>query len=193
MERVKLENSLDKIILFLSFVLTLFSILTIIVYIVRVLTIDGGESVEGSKYLMALQQFGMLSHQMFKVLSRSMTTQDSTAEAPFLLHVVNSHGPMTQKEVARRMKIQPATLTVRLQRLEKLGYIVRTTNENDKRIQLVSITSKGKESLKEAFEALERVAKMTFDGLSDEEVDTLNQYIMHMNNNVERFNKEGKK
>lgn len=152
----------------------------------------GGDKVEENGYMMILQQFGMLTHQMFHSLSRQMANLHVSAEAPVLLHIIEKHGPLTQREIADKMKIKPATLTVRLQRLERLEYVIRENDPNDKRIQRVSISKKGSEVTNGCYEAFSHVAKHAFDGFSEEEVKNLLHSIQRMNENIENLKAKGK-
>lgn len=54
-----------------------------------------------------------------------------------LLGVLWSEGEMTQTELATRLEIQPATLTVALKRLERSGFIVRSRDPADQRVSRV--------------------------------------------------------
>lgn len=152
----------------------------------------GGDRVEEYGYITTLQQFGMMTHQLFHSLTRQMANLPVSAEAPILLHVIEKHGPLTQKDIARRMRIKPATLTVRLQRLEKMEYVKRETDANDKRIQKVSITDDGVRIIKECYEAFGYVAKHAFDGFSEEEVKTFIFSIQRMIENIEKIDMKGK-
>lgn len=147
---------------------------------------------EEKGYITILQQFGMMTHQLFHSLARQMSSLPVSAEAPILLHVIEKHGPLTQKEIAKKMRIKPATLTVRLQRLEKMEYVKRETDENDKRIQKVSITDEGALMIKKCYEAFSYVSKHAFDGFSEDEVKTFIFSIQRMNENIEKIDMKGK-
>ena len=45
-----------------------------------------------------------------------------------------------QNALAKKLNITKATLSVRLQRLEKLGYLTKTQDKNDKRNYILNIT-----------------------------------------------------
>ena len=62
-----------------------------------------------------------------------------------LLNVLWAEGEMTQTELANRLEIQPATLTVALRRLEKTGLIVRSRDPNDQRVSRVQPSFKSAE------------------------------------------------
>ena len=54
-------------------------------------------------------------------------------------------------DIARRLLLETNTVTPLLQRMEKIGIISRKKGEQDKRQQIVSLTSKGKALEEEAF------------------------------------------
>ena len=54
-------------------------------------------------------------------------------------------------DIARRLLLETNTVTPLLQRMEKLGIVSRKKGELDKRQQIVSLTSKGKQLEEEAF------------------------------------------
>ena len=54
-------------------------------------------------------------------------------------------------DIAHRLLLETNTVTPLLQRMEKLGLVSRKKGEQDKRQQIVSLTSKGKQLEEEAF------------------------------------------
>lgn len=56
----------------------------------------------------------------------------------------------TVKELGVRLNLDSGTLSPLLKRLEKLGMITRTRDENDERQVVITLTEKGKSSRKEA-------------------------------------------
>jgi DNA-binding MarR family transcriptional regulator len=73
-------------------------------------------------------------------LSPSMTAALATIEC---------HGPMTPSELAARERIQRPTATRVIARLEEMGLIARTTDPQDRRSSLVSVTPDAKALLQE--------------------------------------------
>jgi DNA-binding MarR family transcriptional regulator len=93
-------------------------------------------------------------------LSPSMTAALATIEC---------HGPMTPSELAARERIQRPTATRVIARLEEMGLIARTTDPQDRRSSLVSVTPDAKALLAE-----QRTRKTAFlaerlDGLEAED------------------------
>ncbi len=122
-----------------------------------------------------------------KIVSYHLKDIHTTGEQPMLLHVINRYGPMTQKEIANKMKIKPATLTPRLQRLEKCNYISRKVDKADKRVQFVQITNLGKENLITSSCVIKDISNMVFDGFNQEEFDNLEKIIQKMKSNINKY------
>ena len=66
-----------------------------------------------------------------------------------LAHINSSAGSLTMTEIAERMQHTTAAATGLVDRLENLGYLRRTSAENDRRKVLVSITEKGADVVNE--------------------------------------------
>lgn len=86
-----------------------------------------------------------------------------------LLDVLWTEGEMTQTELANRLAIQPATLTVALKRLEKAGHVVRSRDPEDKRISRVQSSSKSKDLREGVMLARSRLEYDTVQNLSEAE------------------------
>ena len=54
-------------------------------------------------------------------------------------------------DIARRLLLETNTVTPLLQRMEKLGIIIRKKGEHDKRQQIISLTDKGKQLEEKAY------------------------------------------
>jgi DNA-binding MarR family transcriptional regulator len=61
------------------------------------------------------------------------------------IEVLGSSEPMRMKELAEKMGITTGTLTVNIDKLVKLGYVVRKPNEADKRSCYVALSDEGEE------------------------------------------------
>ena len=78
-----------------------------------------------------------------------------------MLGLIDHFGHPNQKILAERLKITPATLSVRLQRLEKAGFIEKIVSKQDKRNITLHITEKGnKEIEKMVLKCLQHVCLM---------------------------------
>ena len=57
-------------------------------------------------------------------------------------------------DIAHRLLLETNTITPLLQRMEKLGFVVRKKGEQDKRQQIVSLTEKGRRMEDEAYNSI---------------------------------------
>ena len=93
-----------------------------------------------------------------------------------------------KEELAEHLEITPAAVTGVLQRLEGEGYIERTLGA-DNRFNEISITEKGRETVKLSREAFRKVDRAIFDGLNDEEVDVFIEIVGKIKKNAEKYRK----
>ena len=58
-----------------------------------------------------------------------------------------AHAQMNQKEIAQKLRITEATLSVRIKRLVDMGFIERKLNEDDKRHYYIVLSSQGEDRM----------------------------------------------
>ncbi len=109
-----------------------------------------------------------------------------------MLLTINFNGNISQKELAKRMEISPAAVTVTLKKLEAQGFIDRSQSENDSRINNIAVTEKGREIICRAGAIFDDVDEKTFEGFSEEELEALLGYLKRISCNLKNamgFNK----
>lgn len=103
---------------------------------------------------------------------------------PPLLFTLNKKNGQSQKELADKMRIAPATLTIMLKRMEKVKLVERKQDPDDQRVSRVYITEKGKKVCKKAMEALSSLEKECFGNFTIEEEVVLRRLLMQMRDNL---------
>lgn len=95
------------------------------------------------------------------------------------LNQLNEHGSMTQKDLADRLKKEPATVARLLDRLVKRELVVRLPHPDDRRANIIEITPAAKELLEEIEPFVVERADLIAAGISDDDLhvffDVLNQ------------------
>ncbi len=94
-----------------------------------------------------------------------------------LLNMLWTEGEMTQTELANRLEIQPATLTVALRRLEKSGLVVRSRDPNDQRVSRVQPSFKSAELQDGVADRWSKLEQETVVNLSKDEQDELSRLL----------------
>jgi DNA-binding MarR family transcriptional regulator len=92
---------------------------------------------------------------------------------------------VTQLELSHRAGLKPPTVSVALRRLEDEGYIVRESDDDDKRASRVFLSEKGHALEKENKERFERVDNEMMSGFSEEETELLRSMLLRIRDNLE--------
>ncbi len=120
-----------------------------------------------------------------RVLAGHMAKHDVLTGQYSLLRVLWHEDNLSQIEVAKRMKIERASLTIMLNTVEKAGLITRKTDVNDRRKQLISLTRKGR-ALESALVPLGTLVNaVALEGLSERETSTLRSLLGRVIANLE--------
>ena len=101
-----------------------------------------------------------------------------------LMTLAANDGIGSQRDLARILEISPAALTATVKALEKGGCISRQVDEKDNRRNFLFVTDKGREKVEESHRLFEEMDKATFEGFSDEEMETLIGMLRRMADNL---------
>lgn len=101
-----------------------------------------------------------------------------------LVHLSRCDLLPSQKELAARFEISPAAVAGLLKKLEKDGYITRTPDEGDTRLNRIAITEKGQAILDETQTQFDSVDNTMLSGFTDEELTALGGYLDRMKQNL---------
>lgn len=85
-----------------------------------------------------------LSHRLHNRMHSRLAQIGLYRGQPPILRWLIRQGVMSQKELAGKLELSAATITVTLGRMEKAGLIERTADELDQRLHCVRVTEKGR-------------------------------------------------
>lgn len=100
-----------------------------------------------------------------------------------LMHIAH-HPNASQAEIAEHMEISPAALAVSLKKLEKGGYIVRSSDTTDERKKHIQMTELGSEIVAMSHKMFMEIESQMFKGFSEEEIQEVNHYLNRMLDNI---------
>jgi|AKYZ01.1.fsa_nt_gi Transcriptional regulators len=115
---------------------------------------------------------------------------DISPEQSKLLFMVYHGKFLNQSDVAKTLNITPATLSVRIQRLENAGYLRRKIDVNDKRNYVLTVEPKGEALISLAHDAMNKVMLQLFEGFSSGDRQELMNYMNRLNQNVRNIKEE---
>ncbi len=122
----------------------------------------------------------LLSQQLVEFYDKISSWEHSVVKdsglSPTQMHtieVIGHHQDLRMKELAERLAVTTGTLTVGIDKLEKLGLVERKPHESDRRSWLVGLTPAGQEMFAEHHRFHEEFTREISLGLSDDEIETL--------------------
>ena len=123
-------------------------------------------------------QFKSLHKNIHEFTSKKSNIQSLSADQCYLLIL------------AERLKITPATLSVRLQRLEKAGFIEKIVSKQDKRNITLHITEKGNKEIESCKDGIKMFTTRLFDGINKEDLDRMKTYCQIFEKNIRLMKEE---
>lgn len=97
------------------------------------------------------------------------------------LYIIKMTGEINQRRLAEILNIRPTSLSETIKRLEEKGMIRRTSDENDKRTYMISLTEKGDEEFEQIRKSYTSEHKEWLDILTREELDTFYKILDKIN------------
>ena len=92
---------------------------------------------------------------------------------------------VTQSELAHSLHVAPATVTIALQRMERIGLIERRSDQRDQRVSRVFLTDRGR-SLRANVEGnWSKLEEQMLAGLSSREREVVRGYLLRIRANLD--------
>lgn len=90
----------------------------------------------------------------------------------------------SQRDVARTLRLSPATVAVSLKPLERDGYVERAADERDQRRNRVTLTDKGRSAVEKCGESFRAVDERMLTGFTPQEREQLTGFFERMIQNL---------
>jgi len=103
-----------------------------------------------------------------------------------ILLALHECGQCSQKHLAERCRLDPASLTRQLQAMQKLGWISRAVDATDNRLTNARLTPAGQAVVDEALPKRAAFFDESLKGLSAADIDTLNRVLSVLEENFVR-------
>ncbi len=104
-----------------------------------------------------------------------------------LLMILGKNPDCSQTAIANKLEISPAAVAVSLKKLEKAGYITRSCDAEDNRMNHVVITDKGRKAIDQSILYFQEIEDAMFEGFSQEELETYAAFLGRVIQNEERY------
>ncbi len=107
-----------------------------------------------------------------------------------LMYLHRCNEKISQKDIAEHFDVSPAAITVSLKKLERDGYVIRRSSENDNRYNEIELSEKGKEVVVYSYNSFEMIDNQTFEGVTDDERAFLVEILDKIIANLKRISSE---
>ena len=101
-----------------------------------------------------------------------------------ILVILNSHGRLSQRQLAQKIGITPPSMTVTLRKLEELGFIHKEPDEKDQRIIRIRLSEAGKECIEKLKSIMDEMEEILYQGFSVEEKLLFRRLLLAMRENL---------
>ncbi len=128
-----------------------------------------------------------LSRLLFQRNARALEALDIGAGQIPILHALYESGSLSQREIADRIRVTPATISITIRKMERANLVVRRGSTADARVYTVHLTDAGRERFEEALYAMNLPYGEMLKGFSEEEVELFRSFICRMDENMTRF------
>jgi DNA-binding MarR family transcriptional regulator len=97
-----------------------------------------------------------------------------------LLVVIDAEGPMSQRALGRRLRIDKSPMVGLIDDLEQLGLAERRRGRSDRRVQDIHLTATGRRVLQRVTRLADEGNELTFGALDDDERTVLHDLLLRV-------------
>ncbi|HEX2467945.1 MAG TPA: MarR family winged helix-turn-helix transcriptional regulator [Solirubrobacterales bacterium] len=133
---------------------------------------DGFPVTEHSAFLLA--RLGRLAARR---LNQQLAEAGLKPPQAAILIMLRDHGPLSQQELAERLRVDPSNLVIFLNALEEAGSLVRRRDPADRRRHIVEITKQGSERVPACYGPVDALEEELFGSLSAEDRERLHALL----------------
>ena len=125
------------------------------------------------------------SHALQRAFNEELAPQGITYRQCQVLGCLALEGPLSQTDLAERMRIEPPTLVGILDRMERDGWIRRDADKRDRRRKMIHPQRAAQPVWKKIVACANRVRAKATHGLSQQELAQLKRLLNHVQENLQ--------
>ena len=143
------------------------------------------------KFGVTLARIHLISTRLISRLLREAGIKEISPEQARILNIlwkvdVTGIGPIPIGILARETQLSRPTLSIVLNRLEKKGYISRSSSKNDRRVVFVKRTGKDTHLEQIYTDISNKMGEILYNGFTSKEIDQLENYLERILSNLIR-------
>lgn len=127
-----------------------------------------------------------IMHMEMKSASQLFKEYDLKPWQAGILFALHHNSGLSQRELAKKMRLTPPTITSGIQKMEKQGLIERWSDEQDQRIMRLYLTEKAESCIEQVWDVVRRMEEMLIQGFTMEEKILLKRFLLQMLDNLKQ-------
>lgn len=129
--------------------------------------------------------FRKIVQRKYHILEKRLAKYELVKGQAELLLLVKDNNGITQNELANILGIKDSSMSVRLNKLEIIGYIFRENDNNNLKKKCVYITPEGKTASVQCRKILNEIEKQLYDGFTKKDMKQFEKYLNKMQENID--------
>ena len=135
---------------------------------------------------------GIVSHRAMIAAKDLYSVFDLNRSQASILLTLHHCKSMSQKELAEQLNITAPSITSSIRKMEQAGYIVRETDPDDQRVMRLMLTKKGCSCIQSIKDVKDKMEDILLGGMSVEEKILFRRLLMHVDNNLDQYERKEK-
>jgi DNA-binding MarR family transcriptional regulator len=108
-----------------------------------------------------------------------------------VLRIVMMHGPVPMSQMGRHMGISKPYMTALVNKLIREGLVERVSDPEDRRVVKITITTAGKDAVKELKKCQREAVLKNISSLSPEDISVLHDSVKNIRSIISKLDREG--
>ena len=139
------------------------------------------------------KKFGFLFERTFRITKLSFIkvfsklNVDITPDQWVLLDTLNSEGALSQKQISGLSFKDAATISRIIDKLEKKGFVTRTSEEKDRRKTTISLTHQGENVIQVCQNEIDKLRKHSWQNLTEEDYENFQRIMNQVFSNFDSY------
>ena len=138
------------------------------------------------KEMSIITVMNQIMHMEMKSASQLFKEYDLKPWQAGILFALHHNSGLSQRELAKKMRLTPPTITSGIQKMEKQGLIERWSDEQDQRIMRLYLTEKAESCIEQVWDVVRRMEEMLIQGFTMEEKILLKRFLLQMLDNLKQ-------
>lgn len=138
-----------------------------------------------------IRMINSVSHKVTQYLNKQLADLQLTASTYFFILKIGDHGELSQDQLFQLIYLNPSNVTRRLDRLIKLGYVVKQPSVADGRANIIKLTELGQQRYEELKLRLPRINTVIVDRLNPDQLTVFNQLMNAIEINTDQLLNHG--